>query len=123
HGRGLYTRVGMGDALATLDAALADGTPPSRVRVFVTCPRRGTALPGCLPARDTAWYLHPAGRLGVHPASAGPPSWFRYDPADPTPSIAGTVVGLSPVRADTRRLEARPDVLTFTGDHQAEILR
>jgi uncharacterized protein len=123
HGRGLYTRVGMGDALATLDAALADGTPPSRVRVFVTGSRRWTDLPGWLPARDTAWYLHPAGRLGVHPASAGPPSWFRYDPADSTPSIAGTVVGLSAGTADNRRLEARPDVLTFTGDHQAEILR
>jgi predicted acyl esterase len=93
------------------------------VRVFVTGSRRWTDLPGWLPARDTAWYLHPAGRLGVHPASAGPPSWFRYDPADSTPSIAGTVVGLSAGTADNRRLEARPDVLTFTGDHQAEILR
>ena len=26
------------------------------------------------------------------PAAAGPPSRFRYDPADPTPSIAGTAV-------------------------------
>src|SRR5687768_17711207 len=34
HGRGLYTRVGMRDALAALDAALADGTPPSGVRVL-----------------------------------------------------------------------------------------
>jgi predicted acyl esterase len=40
HGRGLYTRVGMGDALAAVDAALTDGTPPSGVRVFVTGSRR-----------------------------------------------------------------------------------
>ena len=92
HGRGLYTRVGMRDAFAALDAVLADGTPPSGVRVFVTGSRRWTDLPGWPPpARDTAWYLHPAGRLGAHPASAGPPSRFRYDPANPTPSIAGTV--------------------------------
>jgi len=43
----------------------------------------------------TACYLHPAGRLSANPASTGPLSWFSYDPADPTPSIAGTAVGLS----------------------------
>jgi uncharacterized protein len=118
HGRGLYTRVGVSDALAALDAAL-DGIPHSGVRVFVTGSRRWTDLPGWPPpARDTAWYLHPAGRLDRHPASAGLPSWFRYDPADPTPSIAGTAVGLSAGPADNRRLEARPDVLAFTSDPQ-----
>jgi uncharacterized protein len=120
HGRGLYTRVGMGDALAAVDAALTDGTPPSGVRVFVTGSRRWIDLPGWPPpARDTAWYLHAASRLGVEPASAGPPSWFRYDPANPTPSVAGTAVGLAAGPADNRRLEARPDVLTFTSDPQA----
>jgi putative CocE/NonD family hydrolase len=120
HGRGLYTRVGMRDAMAALDVALADGTPLTGVRVFVTGSGRWTDLPGWPPpARAAAWHLHPAGRLGAHPASAGPPSWFRYDPADPTPSIAGTAVGLSAGRTDNRRLEARPDVLTFTGDPQA----
>jgi uncharacterized protein len=120
HGRGLYTRVGMRDAMAALDAALGDGTPLSGVRVFVTGSRRWTDLPGWPPpARDTAWYLHPDSRLGTHPASAGPPSRFRYDPADPTPAVAGTAVGLSAGPTDNRRLEARPDVLTFTSDPQA----
>jgi predicted acyl esterase len=108
HGRGLYTRVGMGDARAAVDAALADSTPRSGVRVFVTGSRRWTDLPGWPPpARDTAWYLHPAGRLSTDPASVGSPSWFRYDPADPTPSVAGTAVGLSAGPADNRRLEDR----------------
>jgi uncharacterized protein len=120
HGRGLYTRVGMGDALAALDAALSDDTPLSGVRVFVTGSRRWIDLLGWPPtARDTAWYLHPAGRLDRQPAPAGPPSWFRYDPADPTPSLAGTAVALTAGPADNRRLEARPDVLTFTSDPQA----
>jgi uncharacterized protein len=120
HGRGLYTRVGMRDALAALDAVLTDRTPPWGVRVFVTGSRRWTDLPGWPPpARDTAWYLHPAGRLGAHPAPADPPSRFRYDPADPTPSVAGTVVALSAGPADNRRLEARPDVFTFSSDPQA----
>ena len=66
--------------------------------------------------------LQPAGRLADHRASAGPPSWFRYDPADPTPSVAGTAVGLAAGPADNRRLEARPDVLTFTSDSQLDDL-
>jgi len=110
----------MRDAFAALDAALGDGSPPSGVPVFITVSRRLTVLPVCPPpARDTAWCLHPAGGLSTHPASAGRPSRFRYDPADPTPSIAGTAVGLSARPADNRRLEAPPDVLSFTSDPQA----
>jgi uncharacterized protein len=120
HGRGLFTRVGMRDALAALDSALSEGTPLSGVRVFVTGSRRWIDLPDWPPPnRDTAWYLQPDGRLSTQPASAGPPSRFRYDPADPTPSLAGTAVALSAGPTDNRRLEARPDVLSFTGDPQA----
>jgi uncharacterized protein len=120
HGRGLYTRTGMRDAFAALDAVLREGAPRSGVRVFITGSRRWTDLPGWPPpARDTAWYLHPYGGLSTRPAAAGAPSQFRYDPADPTPSVAGTAVGLSAGPADNRRLEARPDVLSFTGDPQA----
>ena len=120
HGRGLYTRTGMRDALAALDAALSGGTPRTRVRVFITGSRRWIELPGWPPpGRETAWYLHPAGGLSPHSASAGPASWFRYDPADPTPSVGGTTVGWSAGPADNRRLEARPDVLSFTSDPQA----
>ena len=67
-------------------------------------------------SRDCARFQR---RLADHPASGGPPSWFRYDPADPTPSVAGTAVGLSAGPADNRRLEARPDVLSFTSGPQA----
>jgi uncharacterized protein len=39
---------------------------------------------------------------------------YRYDPADPTPSVGGPImVSSKPVR-DNRRLEARADVVTFT---------
>jgi putative CocE/NonD family hydrolase len=127
HGRGLYTRTGMSDALAALDAALSGGTPRTGMRVFVTGSRRWITgsrrwidLPGWPPlARETAWYLDPAGGLSTHSASAGPASWFRYDPANPTPSVGGTTVGFSAGPADNRRLEARPDVLCFTSDAQA----
>ncbi|MBM2621240.1 CocE/NonD family hydrolase [Actinoplanes sp. LDG1-06] len=54
------------------------------------------------------------------PASASRPSEgtvrFRYDPADPTPTVGGrTLTGSMGVK-DNRKLEARSDVLTFTTD-------
>ena len=44
---------------------------------------------------------------------------YRYDPADPTPSLGGPVLLAREPVVDNRALEARPDVLTYTG----EILR
>jgi putative CocE/NonD family hydrolase len=39
---------------------------------------------------------------------------FRYDPADPTPSVGGRVMTGEMGVCENRELEARPDVLTFT---------
>ena len=44
------------------------------------------------------------------------PSRYRYDPADPTPSVGGRLLLTGAGRKDNRALEARPDVLTFTSD-------
>ena len=44
---------------------------------------------------------------------------YRYDPADPTPSLGGPVLLAREPVVDNRALEARPDVLVYTG----EILR
>ncbi|HEY9241391.1 MAG TPA: CocE/NonD family hydrolase [Streptosporangiaceae bacterium] len=41
-------------------------------------------------------------------------SSFRYDPADPTPSVGGQLVTGQAGAQDNRALEARPDVLVFT---------
>jgi putative CocE/NonD family hydrolase len=41
---------------------------------------------------------------------------FRYDPADPTPSLGGRTLSGSTGVKDNRVLEARPDVVTFTTD-------
>ncbi|MET7338001.1 CocE/NonD family hydrolase [Nonomuraea sp. NPDC005650] len=63
------------------------------------------------------WHLHLGGRLSLEPpGDDSQPSRYRYDPGDPTPTVGGTAVGLSAGRKDNRRIEARPDVLTFTSD-------
>jgi putative CocE/NonD family hydrolase len=57
-------------------------------------------------ARTVEWVLTPDAA-----------SRFRYDPADPTPAVGGPrLVANVAGRRDNRALEARPDVLTFTGD-------
>ncbi|MFD1541858.1 CocE/NonD family hydrolase [Nonomuraea guangzhouensis] len=115
HGRGLYTRDGMRDALAALDAALLGKDAPSGVRVFVTGANRWLDLPGWPPAhRPTPWHLHPGGRLSRDdPAPEASPSRYRYDPGDPTPTVGGTAVRSAGPK-DNRAIEARADVLTFT---------
>jgi putative CocE/NonD family hydrolase len=48
--------------------------------------------------------------------AAGDSTRYRYDPADPTPSVGGPImITAKPVR-DNRKLEARPDVVTFTSE-------
>jgi putative CocE/NonD family hydrolase len=67
------------------------------------------------PARDEVWYLGGDGTLAaVPPPTDVAPSRFRYDPADPTPSYAGRRLTPDAGMKDNRRLEERPDVLTFT---------
>ncbi|MGW3899248.1 CocE/NonD family hydrolase [Micromonospora profundi] len=67
------------------------------------------------PAVDTAWHLHPDGELAVRPPVPSAPDEFRYDPADPTPSLGGPLlVAQRAGPVDNRRVEARPDVLTYT---------
>jgi putative CocE/NonD family hydrolase len=68
--------------------------------------------PGHVPTR---WYLHAGGRLSTDPPDASAPDRFRYDPADPTPSIGGIGM-LTGGPADNRPLEARSDVLVYTSD-------
>src|SRR5439155_18477851 len=47
----------------------------------------------------------------------GPADRFRYDPADPTPAVGGPrLVANVAGRRDNRDLEARPDVLVYTGE-------
>ena len=114
--------VSLREAIAWMRAHLL-GDPrmlsPARVRVYVTGEGRWRELVDWPPpgARQHRLYLHRDGRLSpAPPPTASPPTRYRYDPADPTPALGGPMLlERKPVR-DNRPLEARPDVLTFTGD-------
>lgn len=71
------------------------------------------------------WYLHPGRRLTDRLAPESQPDHYRYDPADPTPSIGGPSLENAPFAVDNRSLESRADVLTYTSDplvHDREII-
>jgi uncharacterized protein len=87
----------------------------SPVRIFVLGSKRWRDLPDWPPpATATRWYLQPAGRLASEPAGDSPPDSYTYNPAHPTPSVGGTVLARDAGPRDNRKLEARPDVLTYT---------
>ncbi|MPY55758.1 CocE/NonD family hydrolase [Streptomyces spongiae] len=68
------------------------------------------------PAAATAWFPTPDGHLVQQaPTDHGPLASLRYDPADPTPSVGGPVLSPDAGPRDNGTLEARADVLTFTG--------
>ncbi|WP_409496667.1 CocE/NonD family hydrolase [Amycolatopsis sp. cmx-11-12] len=96
----------------------------SRVRVFVLGARCWVDLPDWPPTAETThWHLHPDGRLSTEPPPESAPDRYRYDPADPTPSVGGPSLNAATGGCkDNRRLEARPDVLTYTTGSLAEDL-
>jgi putative CocE/NonD family hydrolase len=99
----------LGDARMVREAA---------VRVYVTGERRWRELPDWPPpgARQHALYLRAGGALGESPPAAdAEPTRYRYDPADPTPALGGPLLLDTKPVVDNRPLEARADVLTFTG--------
>jgi putative CocE/NonD family hydrolase len=73
-------------------------------------------------AKPTRWYLHAGGRLALSPPEApSEPDCYRYDPADPTPSMGGIGM-LTGGTVDNRPLEIRPDVLVYSSDELSEPL-
>jgi hypothetical protein len=120
HGRNMTSRTYQRDTFSLLDNAFGhspvpghDDPPPVRVRITGRSHWRDE--PAWPPAhRPTLWYPQPGGELANHPAPDSPPSRYRYDPADPTPTIGGTAVGLRAGARDNRAIERRDDVLTFT---------
>ncbi|MES4893170.1 CocE/NonD family hydrolase [Streptomyces sp. NPDC096012] len=108
------------ESLAWLRAHLCDdpsGLRPTAVRVHVGGHDTWRDL-GDWPATPAAapWYPAPDGHLTQQaPTDSAPLTSFRYDPADPTPSLGGPLLSRTAGPRDNRGLEARDDVLTFTG--------
>ena len=68
-----------------------------------------------------SWFPTPDGHLTREaPTNSAPLTSFRYDPADPTPSLGGPLLSRTAGPRDNSALEARDDVLTFTGPPLAE---
>lgn len=68
-------------------------------------------------ARKTAFYLGGNACLTTElPREALPPDRYVYDPNDPTPTVGGSIVSFlyRPGSAEVSKVQARPDVLTYT---------
>ena len=115
------TARGPGLAARPPAAAMTGSLRPSSVRVFVTGERAGggwrelSSWPPPGTGERRLW-LAAGGRLQDTEPTGDPGSGdrYRYDPADPTPSLGGPVLLAREPVIDNRALEARPDVLTYT---------
>jgi uncharacterized protein len=109
-----------------LDTHLADRPTErrDRVRFFVAGEGWREAADWPPSTRSHALYLEPGGGLADAPPSPSPASSvsFRYDPADPTPTIGGRLLSPDGGYRDDTRLAARSDVLSFTTDVLTEDL-
>ncbi|GAA4389256.1 CocE/NonD family hydrolase [Tsukamurella soli] len=113
-------RVMAPESLAWLDTHLAHARPGARatpVHVEVTGTDAWVRLPAWPPASDArTLHLAPGGRLTAHaPGSGVAGASFTYDPADPTPTVGGNLLGDGGY-ADDSALAARADVLAYDGD-------
>lgn len=115
-GAGVVVRESL-DWLAEHLAGDAVRQRPAPVRVFVTGGGGWRELPHWPPRADTeVLYLQPGRGLDSGPSTVdAAASTFTYDPADPTPSVGGRLLSSVGGYRDNRRLEARSDVLVFTG--------
>jgi putative CocE/NonD family hydrolase len=87
------------------------------VHVFVTGADEWRDLPSWPPAAPgRTLFLGPGAVLGdARPTADAAPATFTYDPADPTPTLGGRLLSPDGGYRDQKKLEARPDVVTFTG--------
>jgi hypothetical protein len=73
-------------------------------------------------SRTATWFLQPDSRLAQQLPADSPPERYRYDPADPTPSLGGPSLSERPFCVDNRPLESRRDVLCFSSPPLADDL-
>ncbi len=114
------TGVTAAETLAWMDSHLSGHRTPPRsepVRVCVTgrsSRRWETMADWPPPTREAILYLQPGGCLDPDPPTVQGVSAFRYDPADPTPSVGGRLLSRQGGYRDDTELSRRSDVLSFT---------
>lgn len=86
------------------------------VRIHLTGSRPGFIdLPGWPPAtRQLLLHPQPHGGLSTRAPSAGTATSFRFDPADPTPTVGGRLLSRKAGYRDDTTLADRSDVISFT---------
>ena len=105
------------DAFDHLSAVLLGAPTPERAPVRLWLQHGGRWLDAEQwppPSTATTWHFGPGGALGPAPVESCGPDVTFYDPADPTPTVGGPVIGRDAGPADNRAIEARPDVLCYT---------
>jgi putative CocE/NonD family hydrolase len=105
----------MTERLAAEPVAGEEPQPPVRVHVGGADQWRDLEA---WPPHDgsQAWYLNGGGQLSRAAGDGDGSSSFRYDPADPTPSVGGQLTTPQAGPQDNGAIEARPDVLVFTSE-------
>ncbi len=133
HTSGEHFGVGLRETFAWFDAHLGGDRARLRdlpVRVWVGGAGQWRDYPDYPPpgTRQCRWYLRGGGDLATEPPEEPVrepvADRYRYDPADPTPSVGGATFVRDARRdaaaQDNRKLEARPDVLVYTSAPLAE---
>lgn len=120
HAEPASAREGFAHDLKWLDHHLRGGPAPTGapVRIHLQGPDVWLDLPSWPPPQTTSvrHHLGAGGQLrGEPPVGDSPASRFTYDPQDPTPSVGGPLLAPPGKQAENREIEARADVLVFTG--------
>jgi hypothetical protein len=120
HAERSVTRVALHDALDWFAWHLGQrpGSRREAVKLFVVGADEWRGFDRWPPEESVpaAWYLQGASGLARQQPADSPPDSYRYDPADPTPSLGGPALALRPFSVDNRPLEDRGDVLCFTSE-------
>ncbi|SNS31492.1 hypothetical protein SAMN04488107_2166 [Geodermatophilus saharensis] len=118
HGEPGELRAALRSDVTWLDHHLRGGPAPRGAPVRLYLQQAGTWLesPSWPPpdSRAVRHHLRAGGGLTAEPGDE-PPGRFTHDPADPTPSAGGPLLERPGKQADQRAVEARDDVLVFTG--------
>jgi putative CocE/NonD family hydrolase len=119
------------DSLAWLNAQVKgdkSGLREQPVRLFLMGANEWRDFADWPPkARSERWHLQPGGALAQSAPPTSEPDRYRYDPADPTPTVGGNSLGSRKRMGgkENREVEARSDVLVYTSaalEHDLEVI-